>query len=54
MATLGDKKNRTCSSQVVDGMERASSRAMLHAFGFRNEVFRKPKIGIARVTDNLV
>jgi dihydroxy-acid dehydratase len=57
MANSGDKKTRTYSSQVVDGMERAPSRAMLHAVGFKNEDFRKPKIGIAstwsRVTDNL-
>ncbi|ASF46678.1 dihydroxy-acid dehydratase [Methylovulum psychrotolerans] len=38
---------RTFSSQVVDGMERAPSRAMLHAVGFSNEDFKKPQIGIA-------
>jgi dihydroxy-acid dehydratase len=47
MANSGDKKNRTYSSQVVDGMERAPSRAMLHAVGFKNEDFSKPQIGIA-------
>jgi dihydroxy-acid dehydratase len=38
---------RSFSSQVVDGMERAPSRAMLHAVGFSDEDFRKPQIGIA-------
>ncbi len=46
MAQTGDK-TRKYSSQVVDGMERAPSRAMLHAVGFRNEDFSKPQIGIA-------
>lgn len=47
MANSGDKKTRTFSSLVVDGMERAPSRAMLHAVGFKNEDFKKPQIGIA-------
>ena len=47
MANSGDKKTRTYSSLVVDGMERAPSRAMLHAVGFKNEDFQKPQIGIA-------
>jgi dihydroxy-acid dehydratase len=38
---------RPFSSLVVDGMERAPSRAMLHAVGFRDEDFNKPQIGIA-------
>jgi len=38
---------RPFSSLVVDGMERAPSRAMLHAVGFSNEDFKKPQIGIA-------
>ena len=42
-----DHNTRTFSSQVVDGMERAPSRAMLHAVGFKNEDFKKPQIGIA-------
>ena len=46
MAKTGDK-TRIYSSQVVDGMERAPSRAMLHAVGFSNEDFSKPQIGIA-------
>jgi dihydroxy-acid dehydratase len=47
MAHSDDKNNRTYSSLVVDGMERAPSRAMLHAVGFNNEDFKKPQIGIA-------
>ncbi len=47
MATTNDKKRRPFSSQVVDGMERAPSRAMLHAVGFTDEDFTKPQIGIA-------
>lgn len=42
-----DKNTRPFSSQVVDGMERAPSRAMLHAVGFTNDDFKKPQIGIA-------
>ena len=47
MANSGDQNTRTFSSLVVDGMERAPSRAMLHAVGFKNEDFTKPQIGIA-------
>ncbi|MDD4907404.1 MAG: dihydroxy-acid dehydratase [Methylobacter tundripaludum] len=47
MAHSDDKNTRTFSSLVVDGMERAPSRAMLHAVGFNNEDFKKPQIGIA-------
>jgi dihydroxy-acid dehydratase len=38
---------RFYSSQVVDGVERAASRAMLYAVGFKKEDFRKPQIGVA-------
>ncbi|MCK4841137.1 MAG: dihydroxy-acid dehydratase [Methylococcales bacterium] len=47
MANSGDKNTRHFSSLVVDGMERAPSRAMLHAVGFKTEDFKKPQIGIA-------
>jgi dihydroxy-acid dehydratase len=47
MANSGDNNTRTFSSLVVDGMERAPSRAMLHAVGFSNDDFKKPQIGIA-------
>lgn len=38
---------RRYSSQVVDGIERAPSRAMLRAVGFNDDDFQKPQIGIA-------
>ena len=38
---------RTHSSPVVDGPERAPSRGMLYAVGFKAEDFSKPLIGIA-------
>ncbi len=47
MAKQGDKSTRTFSSLVVDGKERAPSRAMLQAVGFTNADFNKPQIGIA-------
>jgi dihydroxy-acid dehydratase len=40
-------RERLYSSQVVDGVERAASRAMLYATGFKAEDFRKPQIGVA-------
>jgi dihydroxy-acid dehydratase len=47
MAHSDDHNTRPFSSLVVDGMERAPSRAMLHAVGFKSEDFKKPQIGIA-------
>ena len=38
---------RKYSSQVVDGYERAPSRAMLYPVGFKKDDFNKPQIGIA-------
>lgn len=38
---------RPFSSLVVDGADRAPSRAMLRAVGFKEEDFNKPQIGIA-------
>src|SRR3989338_9128250 len=38
--------NRQHSSIVVDGYERAPSRAMLRAVGFKDEDFKKSQIGI--------
>ncbi len=38
---------RKYSSIVTDGYERAPSRAMLRAVGFKTEDFKKPQIGIA-------
>jgi dihydroxy-acid dehydratase len=37
---------RAFSSIVVDGAERAASRAMLHAVGFKREDFKKSQIGV--------
>ncbi len=47
MANSGDNSTRPFSSLVVDGMQRAPSRAMLRAVGFSNEDFQKPQVGIA-------
>ena len=38
---------RPYSSTIVDGVNHAPSRAMLHAVGFTDEDFKKPQIGIA-------
>ena len=37
---------RSFSAIVVDGADRAPSRAMLHAVGFKNEDFKKSQIGV--------
>ncbi|MDH3932126.1 MAG: dihydroxy-acid dehydratase [Chromatiales bacterium] len=42
-----DKDNRPFSSVVVDGPERAPSRAMLRAVGFDDDDFTRPQIAIA-------
>ncbi len=42
-----DKRNRRFSSIVVDGPERAPSRAMLRAVGFEDADFARPQVGIA-------
>ncbi|ESS71307.1 dihydroxy-acid dehydratase IlvD [Methyloglobulus morosus KoM1] len=47
MSSSNDNNTRPFSSLVVDGMERAPSRAMLHAVGFTTEDFGKPQVGIA-------
>jgi len=44
---MSNKDNRKYSSQVVDGVEHAPSRAMLRAVGFDDADFKKPQIGIA-------
>jgi dihydroxy-acid dehydratase len=43
---MADEK-RPYSSIVVDGVDQAPSRAMLHAVGFEDADFAKPQIGIA-------
>jgi len=45
--TKNKKTSRKYSSMVVDGVERAPSRAMLRAVGFEDADFNKPQIGIA-------
>ena len=35
---------RPYSSQVVDGLEKAAARAMLHAVGFSEADFSKPQV----------
>ena len=40
-------KARKYSAAVVDGLERAPSRAMLRAVGFTSADFKKPQIGVA-------
>lgn len=48
MVNLRKKSNpREYSSVVTNGYERAPSRAMLRAVGFKTEDFKKPQIGIA-------
>jgi dihydroxy-acid dehydratase len=42
-----NSSSRAHSSIVLDGPERAPSRAMLYAVGFKKEDFKKPIIGIA-------
>src|SRR5258708_40138869 len=46
-ARNGASLHREYSKLVVDGSERAASRAMLHAVGFAREDFKKSQIGIA-------
>ena len=41
------EKEREFSSQVVNGVDRAPSRAMLRAVGFEDDDFSKPQVGIA-------
>lgn len=41
------KDKRKYSSEIVDGVDQAPSRAMLRAVGFDSEDFKKPQVGIA-------
>ena len=50
---LPDTKIRAYSSLVVDGVQKAAARAMLHAVGFSEADFSKPQIGIASTWSNL-
>ncbi len=44
---------RRYSSEVVDGLKQAPSRAMLRAVGYRDADFKKPAIGVASTWSNL-
>ncbi len=44
---MNEKPNRQFSSVILDGPDRAPSRAMLYAVGFKKEDFAKVQIGIA-------
>src|SRR5438477_3111479 len=46
VSSSDDSRERAFSSIVVDGAERAASRAMLYAVGFKTEDFQKPQIGV--------
>ncbi|MEX0320576.1 MAG: dihydroxy-acid dehydratase [Puniceicoccaceae bacterium] len=50
---MSDTSNRKHSASVVDGYERAPSRAMLRAVGFEDDDFSKPQIGIASTWSDL-
>ena len=50
---MSESKNRNHSSPVVDGYDRAPSRAMLRAVGFKDEDFVKPQIGVASTWSDL-
>jgi dihydroxy-acid dehydratase len=45
--TKENKNLRKHSAEITDGYERAPSRGMLRAVGFKTEDFQKPQIGIA-------
>ncbi len=44
---------RQYSSEVVDGLKQAPSRAMLRAVGYKDADFKKPAIGVASTWSNL-
>lgn len=50
---MSNSTKRPYSSQVVDGLEKAAARAMLHAVGFSEDDFNKPQVGIASTWSNL-
>ena len=47
MSNQPDDPRRRYSAPVVDGVNRAASRAMLRAVGFDDEDFARPQVGIA-------
>jgi len=54
MSNPYENSNRPYSSQVVDGDDRAPSRAMLYAVGFEKEDFQKPQVAIASLLRELM
>jgi dihydroxy-acid dehydratase len=46
-STTADSLERPYSAPVLDGIERAASRGMLYATGYRKEDFAKPQVGVA-------
>lgn len=50
---MTDNSKRRHSAQVVDGIGKSASRAMLRAVGFTDEDFCKPQVGIASTWSNL-
>lgn len=50
---MSSQPDRTFSRKVVDGYDRAPSRAMLRAVGFGDEDFQKPQVGIASTWSDL-
>src|ERR1700761_1825446 len=52
-AKVGPDPLRPYSSVMLDGPERAASRAMLYPVGFKPEDFKKPLIGIASTWSNV-
>ena len=50
---MSEDKRRQYSSQIVDGIGKSASRAMLRAVGFTDEDFKKPQVGIASTWSNL-
>src|SRR5688572_8218511 len=51
--TNGKSNPRRYSSEVVDGVAQAPSRAMLRAVGYKDADFKKPAVGIASTWSNL-
>ena len=44
---MSENDQRQHSSEVLDGADRAPSRAMLYPVGFKKEDFSKPVVGVA-------
>ncbi|MBB3185052.1 dihydroxy-acid dehydratase [Halomonas fontilapidosi] len=53
MSDTPDDARRRHSAEVVDGVGKSASRAMLRAVGFTDEDFAKPQVGIASTWSNL-